>query len=193
TRGGRTGDQPMSKLQGYAVVFDRTFDAGDELVRIAPNAFMASAAPIRFCVDHDKSAPSIAWTQNGSMRHLTDAYGLGIEVDIPDSDEGRALEDEVLSGRRCGLSIGLADRGNVGEIVIERGRNVRVWRAIQLAEISLVCAPSNPDCHAWLDIEPLEYLSEGQQVTRSEWRGAGGGGGKKGRTTPHRRAGAAPA
>src|SRR5262245_3131383 len=60
-----------------------------------------------------------------------------------------------------------------------------VWRAIQLAEISLVCAPSNPDCHAWLDTEPLEYLSEGQQVARSKWRAAVAGAKTRARTANH--------
>lgn len=128
-------------LVGYAALFNVEANIGDMFIeKVAPGAFDQSlAADVRALVDHD-TGRIIGRTKSGTLRLATDDRGLRIEIDVPDTNEGRDLWTLVDRGDVSGMSIGFRvtkqewdDSGDISK---------RTILGIDLHEVSAVAFPA---------------------------------------------------
>lgn len=148
-RGGSLGievraDSNKKTLSGYAARFNSDTTIGDYFIeRIAPGAFdSAMAADVRALVDHD-SGRVIGRTKSGTLRLSQDSLGLKIEVDVPDTSDGRDLWTLVERGDISGMSFGFQvtkqSWDETGDVP------VRTIQAVDLFEVSAVAFPAYED------------------------------------------------
>ena len=127
-------------LIGYAALFNvETNIAGMFIEKVAPGAFDESlGADVRALVDHD-TGRVIGRTKSGTLRLAVDERGLRIEVDLPDTTEGRDIWTLVERGDISGMSIGFRvtkqewdDSGDISK---------RTILGVELMEVSAVAFP----------------------------------------------------
>jgi len=113
-RGGSLGvevraDQGKRTLAGYAAVFNSDAVIGDYFVeRIAPGAFdRAIGGDVLALYNHDMGRV-LGRTKSGTLRLSVDARGLKVEIDVPDTADGRDLWTLVERGDISGMSFGFA-------------------------------------------------------------------------------------
>jgi HK97 family phage prohead protease len=135
--GGRT-------IAGYAAIFNSETDIGGYWREtIAPGAFADSlAGDVRALVDHD-SGRVIGRTAAGSLRLSEDDTGLAVEIDLPDTTDGRDLaaliERGDISGMSFGFSVTKQQWDETGEVPH------RTIQAVELFEVSVVAFPAYPE------------------------------------------------
>jgi len=145
-RGGVLGvemrmDAGTKTLVGYASVFNQDATIGNYFVeRVAPGAFDGTlGGDIRALVDHD-TGRVIGRTKSGTLRLSVDSHGLKIEIDVPDTADGRDLWTLVERGDISGMSIGFQVTKDMWD---ETGDiPVRTVMAINLIEVSAVAFPA---------------------------------------------------
>ncbi|MCG7507070.1 HK97 family phage prohead protease [Mesorhizobium retamae] len=100
-------DDGKKTLIGYAAVFNSDTTIGDYFIeRIAPTAFdKAIKGDVRALVDHD-TGRVIGRTKSGTLRLAVDERGLRVEIDVPDTADGRDLWTLVERGDISGMSFG---------------------------------------------------------------------------------------
>lgn len=106
-------------LSGYAAVFGQTAKVGGHYEQLARSAFdrvLADADPVlgdpRFLVNHEPSR-LLGRRSSGTLRVEVDERGLGFEVDLPDTEDGRMVRELTRRGDLDGGSFGFlvgADR-----------------------------------------------------------------------------------
>jgi uncharacterized protein len=139
----RKADGGMT-LRGYAAVFNSETDIGGYFREtIAPGAFADSVdGDVRALVDHD-SGRVIGRTKAGTLRMVEDERGLAVEIDLPDTSDGRDLAALVERGDIDGMSFGFAVRKEEwDETVVPPKRTIR---AVELFEVSAVTWPAYAD------------------------------------------------
>ena len=132
------------KIGGYAAVFNSTADIGDSFREvIAPGAFAsAMSADVRALVDHD-SGRVIGRTTAGTLRLKEDATGLAVEIDLPDTTDGRDLATLIERGDISGMSFGFIVTKQTWD---ETGPvPTRTIEAVDLREVSVVAFPAYDD------------------------------------------------
>ena len=99
-------------LTGYASVFGQTAKVGGHYEAIARTAFdrvLASEdrtlADPRFLVNHEPSR-LLGRRSAGTLRVEVDEHGLGFEVDLPDTEDGRTVRELTRRGDLDGGSFG---------------------------------------------------------------------------------------
>jgi HK97 family phage prohead protease len=131
-------------LIGYAAVFNSDTMIGDYFVeRIAQGAFTkAITGDVRALVDHD-SGRVIGRTKSGTLRLSVDTRGLKVEIDVPDTTDGRDLwtlvERGDISGMSFGFSVTKQEWDDTGE------KPVRTIQEVELYEVSAVAFPAYED------------------------------------------------
>lgn len=131
-------------IGGYAAVFNSTADIGDSFREvIAPGAFAgALSQDVRALVDHD-TGRVIGRTTAGTLRLSEDATGLAVEIDLPDTTDGRDLATLIERGDVSGMSFGFIVTkqtwDETGDIPI------RTIEAVDLREVSVVAFPAYDD------------------------------------------------
>lgn len=131
-------------IGGYAAVFNSTADIGDSFRElIAPGAFAgALTADVRALIDHD-SGRVIGRTTAGTLRLKEDDTGLAVEIDLPDTTDGRDLavlmERGDISGMSFGFIVTKQTWDETGEIP------TRTIEAVDLREVSVVAFPAYDD------------------------------------------------
>ena len=102
----REGDKGKT-IAGYAAVFNEETDIGGAFREIiAPGAFKGTLdRDIRALVDHD-SGRVIGRSKAGTLRLNEDSHGLAVEVDLPDTTDGRDLAVSLSRGDISGMSFG---------------------------------------------------------------------------------------
>lgn len=139
-------------LVGYAIVFDSpsvplSLDAGTTFIEyVAPGAFSESLAD--HSIDpqayfgHDPNR--ILGRESAKTLTLTvDQKGLKVEIDLPDTTDGR--DAAVSIGRRdiVGMSFGFEVRDETGEEWSEKDGNlIRILKNINLYEVSITANPA---------------------------------------------------
>lgn len=137
-------DGDVRTLAGYAAVFNRDANIGDFFVeRIAPTAFdKALDGDVRALVNHD-SGRVIGRTKSGTLRLSTDTKGLRVEIDVPDTSDGRDLLTLVERGDISGMSFGF--RVTRQEWDTSGDTDLRIIHEVELFEVSAVAFPAYDD------------------------------------------------
>lgn len=130
--------------RGYAALFDSETEIGGYFKeRIAPGAFTdAVNADVRALIDHD-TGRVIGRTVAGTLRLSQDERGLFVEIDLPDTTDGRDLAVQLERGDITGMSFGFRV---LKEEWDETGAMpVRTILAVELYEVSAVAFPAYAD------------------------------------------------
>ena len=131
--------------KGYAALFNTRAEIGGQFVEvIAPGAFRdaISGADVRALIDHD-SGRVIGRTKAGTLRLEEDDRGLSVEIDLPDTTDGRDLAVQLERGDISGMSFGF--RVTHDEWDETGDMPVRTIRAVELFEVSAVAFPAYGD------------------------------------------------
>lgn len=128
-------------LKGYAAVFDSPADIGGCWIeRVAPGAFAkAINGDVRALVDHDHGRV-IGRTTSGTLRLQEDERGLAVEIDLPDTTDGRDLRELVSRGDITGMSFGFSVTHDEWDETQEPA--VRTIHEVRLYEVSAVAFPA---------------------------------------------------
>lgn len=131
--------------KGYAALFNTRAEIGGQFVEvIAPGAFRdaINGADVRALIDHD-SGRVIGRTKAGTLRLEEDDMGLSVEIDLPDTTDGRDLAVQLERGDISGMSFGF--RVTHDEWDETGDMPVRTIRAVELFEVSAVAFPAYGD------------------------------------------------
>lgn len=140
----RASGDDKKTLYGYAAVFNSDTSIGDYFIeRIAPGAFdKAIKGDVRALIDHD-SGRVIGRTKSKTLRLSTDTKGLAVEIDVPDTSDGRDLLTLVERGDISGMSFGFMvtkqEWDETGDVP------VRTIQEVDLFEVSAVAFPAYED------------------------------------------------
>lgn len=136
----RAGDNGKT-IAGYAAIFNDVADIGGSFREIiAPGAFTDTLGDdIRALVDHD-SGRVIGRSKAGTLRLNQDEKGLAVEIDLPDTTDGRDLAVSLTRGDISGMSFGFRvthdEWDETGDIP------TRTIKAVELFEVSAVAFPA---------------------------------------------------
>lgn len=130
---------------GYAAVFNAQANIGDLFIeQVAPGAFDDAVAggDVRALLDHDP-ARLLGRTVSGTLRLAQDATGLAVEIDLPDTGDGRDVATLLERGDITGMSFGFVvtketwdETGNIPKRTIQK---------VDLREVSIVSFPAYAD------------------------------------------------
>lgn len=130
-------------LVGYASVFGQVAELPGHWEAIAPGAFDAALerGDPRFLLNHDPSR-LLGRRASGTLRVETDAHGLAFQVDLPDTEDGRAVRELTRRGDLAGGSFAFIP----GEDEWTRapdGRQLRTHTSVaDLLDLSVVTYPA---------------------------------------------------
>lgn len=139
----RAGDSGK-KVGGYAAVFNSEADIGGYFREIiAPGAFAdAVKGDVRALIDHD-SGRVIGRSTAGTLRLSEDKTGLAVEIDLPDTTDGRDIATLIERGDVSGMSFGFIVTKQTWD---ETGDvPTRTIQAVELHEVSIVAFPAYDD------------------------------------------------
>lgn len=130
---------------GYAALFDKETNIGGYFrEKIAKGAFSKSLkeSDVRALIDHD-SGRVIGRSTSGTLRLKEDSTGLSVEIDLPDTNDGRDLAVQLERGDISGMSFGFRvthdEWDESGDIPI------RTIHEVELFEVSAVAFPAYDD------------------------------------------------
>lgn len=130
---------------GYAALFNSPADIGGAWVEtIAPGAFTQTLREndVVALVDH-KMGRIIGRKSAGTLRLSEDAKGLAVEIDLPDTGDGRDLAVLLERGDIGGMSFGFnVTHDEWDETVTPPKRTIH---ALDLIEVSAVAFPAYED------------------------------------------------
>lgn len=129
-------------VAGYAAVFSDMTEIGDYFREtIAPGAFTNTlkTADVRAYFDHN-SGRVLGRVSAGTLRLKEDAKGLAVEIDLPDTSDGRDVQALIERGDVTGMSFGFIvtkqtwdDTGDIPSRTIDE---------VVLREVSIVSEPA---------------------------------------------------
>lgn len=131
-------------IAGYAALFNSTADIGGAFREvIAPGAFTETLkGDVRALIDHD-SGRVIGRTKAGTLRLNEDEKGLAVEIDLPDTSDGRDLAVSLERGDISGMSFGF--RVTHDEWDEDSNPPTRTIHKVELFEVSAVAFPAYED------------------------------------------------
>lgn len=132
-------------VAGYAAVFNSEADIGGYWREvIAPGAFSATLRndDVLAYSAHD-SARILGRTSSGTLRLSEDARGLSVEIDLPDTTDGRDVAELVRRGDLKGMSFGFVVTKEQWDETIDPP--VRTIQQVELIEVSAVGRPAYGD------------------------------------------------
>lgn len=138
-------DDGKRTMAGYAAVFNSEADIGGyfrEVIKPGAFADTLKSADVRALVDHD-SGRVIGRSKAGTLRLKEDERGLAVEIDLPDTTDGRDIGELVARGDIDGMSFGFRVTHDEWDETVEP--NVRTIHAIELHEVSAVTWPAYSD------------------------------------------------
>lgn len=131
--------------KGYAALFNNRTEIGDYFTEtIAPGAFAETLkkSDIRALIDHD-SGRVIGRSSAGTLRLKEDDKGLAVEIDLPDTTDGRDLAVQLERGDISGMSFGFRVTHDEWD---ESGKvPARTIHKVELFEVSAVAFPAYED------------------------------------------------
>lgn len=147
--------------RGYAALFNVSADIGGHFTEtILPGAFRESlkSADVRALINHD-SGRVIGRSSSGTLRLVEDENGLFVEIDLPDTTDGRDLAALLERGDINGMSFGFRVTHDEWD---ETGPvPARTIHEIKIFEVSAVAFPAYDDTTL-----ALRSLDEARKVTR---------------------------
>jgi HK97 family phage prohead protease len=127
-------------LSGYALVWNvPSTDRGGYKVRLMPGSaeFMQ---PTLGLYNHD-SSDVLGNTENGTLRLMPDAFGVKFEMDLPDTQASRDVQELVGKKYVRGMSFRMAQKPQ-GEPVKENGETIFNARKFRVSEITVTGNPA---------------------------------------------------
>jgi HK97 family phage prohead protease len=147
--------------RGYAALFNSRADIGGMFSEeLAPGAFAATlkSADVRALIDHDPGRV-IGRSSAGTLRLREDENGLLVEIDLPDTTDGRDLAVQLERGDITGMSFGFRVTHDEWD---ESGEMPsRTIHAVELFEVSAVAFPAYHDTSI-----ALRSLDDARKVQR---------------------------
>lgn len=138
-------DGKPARLVGYAAVFNsQSEDLGGFREIILPGAFdraLSEGHDVRALVNHNPDK-MLGRTSSKTLRLAVDETGLGVEVDVPDTQDGRDTLTLVQRGDLSQMSFAfrtLADQWRT-----EEGEPLRELLDLELFDVSVVAYPAYP-------------------------------------------------
>jgi HK97 family phage prohead protease len=152
-------------IGGYAAVFNSRANIGGYFEEvIAPGAFDdALMQDVRALVDHD-TGRVIGRTKAGTLRMKQDDMGLAVEIDLPDTTDGRDLATLIERGDVSGMSFGFVVTKEMWDETMEPP--MRTIQALDLREVSVVAFPAYDDTS--IAMRSLEKVREGAERERAD-------------------------
>lgn len=161
----RADNGGKKKLYGYAAIFNSDTEIGDFFVeRIDRGAFdTAIKGDVRALIDHD-AGRVIGRTKSGTLKLSTDSKGLAVEIDVPDTADGRDLMVLVERGDISGMSFGFRvlkqEWDETGDMP------VRTILDVELYEVSAVAFPAYEDTE--IDARSIDAARAELEAIRKE-------------------------
>jgi len=138
----RRADGDKFTLVGYAAVFGEVADIGGYFGEvIARGAFTETlkTADVRAYFDHD-SGRILGRSSAGTLRLREDDKGLAVEIDLPDTSDGRDVRALVERGDVSGMSFSFsAVKQTWDEATVPPTRTIQ---ELKLYEVSVVSEPA---------------------------------------------------
>lgn len=113
----KDGDDGVGTLRGHAAVFEqetviRMFSDGfrEKIARGAFATALENGDDVRALINHDMDRV-IGRRSSGTLRLKEDRTGLAVEIDLPDTQEGRDIKTLIDRGDIDGMSIGFRVSG----------------------------------------------------------------------------------
>lgn len=147
----RSLSQPVERrgegrtIAGYAAVFGATADIGGFFREvIAPGAFgnTLRTADVRAYFDHDRGRV-LGRSKSGTLRLREDEKGLAVEIDLPDTSDGRDVETLLERGDVDGMSFGFVVLHDEWDETVTPP--TRTIHEVELREVSVVSEPAYGD------------------------------------------------
>lgn len=129
-------------VTGYAAVFGEWAQIWDWFEEtIARGAFTNSlrTADVRAYFDHDRGRV-LGRSSAGTLRLEEDARGLRVEIDLPDTTDGRDVATLIERGDVTGLSFGFSVLRQEWDETVTPAR--RTILEVELREVSIVSEPA---------------------------------------------------
>ena len=157
-----------STLVGHAAVFgSKSEDLGGFHEIILPGAFTRSLSEgrdIYALADHD-SSKRLARTKNDTLRVHEDSHGLRVEIDLPDTQIGKQIAEEVRTGLLDAMSFGFSV--NKDSWKDDADGTLRELIDVDLFEVSVVSFPAYQATAIGTAQRSLErHLKPGQPTIR---------------------------
>jgi uncharacterized protein len=145
---------------GYAALFNSEADIGGYFREvIAPGAFAdAIGGDVLALYDHDMGRV-IGRSTAGTLRMSEDSTGLAVEIDLPDTTDGRDLTALMERGDIRGMSFGFQVTKETWDETVDPPR--RTIQALDLIEVSAVARPAYSDTSI-----ALRSLTEARKTTK---------------------------
>ncbi len=131
-----------STVYGYAAVFGQWADIGGSFSEmIAPGAFADTlkTSDVRAYFGHD-SGRVLGRTSAGTLRLSEDETGLAVEIDLPDTTDGRDAKTSIARRDITGMSFGFRVTREEWDFKVEPPK--RTIKAVDLREVSIVSDPA---------------------------------------------------
>jgi HK97 family phage prohead protease len=162
-------DDGAMVARGYAALFNSEADIGGYFREvIAPGAFTETLKndDIRALIDHD-TGRVIGRSSAGTLRLKEDDKGLSVEIDLPDTTDGRDLAVQLERGDISGMSFGFIVRHDEWDETSDPP--TRTIHAVDLREVSAVAFPAYGDTE--IALRSLENAREnGRKVNADKAR-----------------------
>lgn len=131
--------------RGYAALFNSEADIGGRFREIiAPGAFTETLknGDIRALIEHD-TGRVIGRSSAGTLRLKEDDKGLSVEIDLPDTTDGRDLAVSLERGDISGMSFSFVVRHDEWDETSDPP--TRTIHAVDLREVSTAAFPAYDD------------------------------------------------
>jgi HK97 family phage prohead protease len=138
----RASDDGRVTVSGYAAVFGEVADIGGWFEEtLARGAFTETlkTADVRAYFDHDRGRV-LGRSTVGSLRLKEDSKGLHVEIDLPDTTDGRDVATLIERGDVSGMSFGFSVLRQEWDETVDPPR--RTILAVELREVSVVSEPA---------------------------------------------------
>lgn len=138
----RATDAGVTTVAGYAAVFGEVTNIADYFDEvIARGAFTTTltTSDVLAYFDHDRGR-ILGRTASGTLRLSEDAKGLAVEIDLPDTTDGRDVRTLIERGDIRGMSFGF--RVTKEEWDETGAVPKRTILAVELREVSIVSEPA---------------------------------------------------
>jgi HK97 family phage prohead protease len=129
-------------VAGYAAIFGETADIGGYFREIvARGAFTSSlrTADVRAYFDHDRGRV-LGRSSSGTLRLDEDQKGLAVEIDLPDTSDGRDVRALIERGDISGMSFGFSVLKQEWDETVDPP--TRTILEVDLREVSIVSEPA---------------------------------------------------
>ena len=132
-------------IRGYAIVYNRLSEVlGMFREQIAPEAMtrtLTEAVDLRALVDHDAKAV-LGRLSAGTLRVATDAHGLRVEIDPPNTTAGHDIVESIRRGDVSGMSFAFRTLQDAWDETTTPP--IRTVTDMLVREVSVVTFPAYP-------------------------------------------------